>query len=747
MNHCTSCGAELQPHWKFCTNCRAPQPAPDGAAAAKSDAPQDSGAAASAGVVGPGGPGIPAPAAQPAPTATLAKQGNDGTASGFASPGGPGTFDGAGHDGGAGNNGGNWNNGGAGHDGGGNRNNDGGIPGGPGTPASGGRKPSRRMIVLAAVLAVLVALGIGAFFFVQNMLRGGAGSAQGAADKLLESIESKDLVGVVTMVPPDERDPLQRMQEQLEDKFEEFRIGEALEKVGRGDEEDEEELTLDGISLTFENVRPEITEVDDSTALITYAEGTLRYEVDPAATTGALRSLLESTGDEDEDKIEETVELSELGPDESALTLVATERDGRWYVSPLYSVIEMINDSEGYDRGTVPESSGGSDSPAEAATAMVEALPKVASEGSLEPLAGTLSIHEGSLFYLYQDMFSEGLSAAGEDVSISDIRFSKGAKDGDRAVAVVENITVENGAGDKITLGKDCIKGDMAADSICFTGSGYSIEPSAQMAGGARIMSLTTVKEDGKWRVSMGHTVADWLINWTDSLTREQALALMQLARSEDASADITVGESTEVEFNSAGYAVLNLTVDDDTALAAEDEYDFGTISVYSADGKDEITTLGYGDEVPAGEYKLVVFAGTEWDEQHAEEGNSLEYSADLTLVEDEPYSFSYAQEAEESVFGLLPLGAESQLHTLAARSGSAELVFEVEGPIGPEDAAVTVVVLLDGKEHKLEVRSDKPGTLSLPYPGDGEEHELEVELQADAGLEYALLHYTAEFK
>ena len=789
MKNCTTCGAELQSHWKFCTNCQAPQPAPqDGGTAATSgaettlpadkpaqptqrfeQAPQpqteqptqrfeQASAEQQPQQQSPAQPGMPtqrfeqaphqqqSPAQPGMPTQTtsvfdppvVAPAGAYAQAGGSAqaAPGSPAY--GAGGDGpGEGAPYSDFNGNGNGN-------------GGPGVPPSGSgapKKGSRKVIILVVVLVILLGLGIGAYFFVQNMFRGGAGSPEAASDKILESIESKDLIGLAGMVPPDEREPMQRLQEHFEDKFEEFGIEDALDKVGRGEEANEDEFTLDGVDVSFEGVKPEITEIDDNTALIKYTEGEVRVVVDPAATNGLLRSALEAAGDEDEEKIDETTDLAELGPDGSALTLVATQRDGRWYVSPVYSIVEMVSESEGYARGTMPDSAGGSDSPDEAARAMVEALPKVVSEGSVEPLAGSLSVHEGGLLYLYGDMFDDALSAmAGEELDITDVRFTEGDKDGDRATAVVDNITIESEYGDEITLTKDCIKGESESDSFCLNGSGYSIEPSPYMVGGLKELSLTTVKEDGKWRVSLGETFTDWAIKWTDSLNREQALALLSLTSGEDATGDITVGESTEVKFNSAGYAVLNLKLDEDMELEAEDEYDFGTMTVYSKDGKEELGKVGYGDEIPAGDYKLVVFAGYEWDEEFSEKGEDFSYSKDLTLEEYEGYS-SPSYDMSDSIFGLLPLDVEPQKHTLDARDSDTELVVEINGSAGPSREPVTVVVTLDGKANELKIAPSVPGNLTLPYPGDGKEHELVVELRAGEGYDYAFLTYEAELK
>ena len=770
MKNCTTCGAELQSHWKFCTNCQAPQPASQDSGTAATAGPGTSPSAGIAPAAGqpqteqptqrfeqtpgqqhqqqpqqqpqqqaPAEPGMPTQATSVFDPPVMAPAGAYAQAGGPAQPA-PGTPAYAAADKGQGE-------GPAYSDFNGNGN--GNVPGGPGVPPSGSgapKKGSRKVIILVVVLVILLGLGIGAYFFVQNMFRGGAGSPEAASDKLLESIESKDLVGLAGMVPPDEREPLQRLQEHLEDKFDEFGIEVALEKVGRGEEVNEDEFTLDGVDVSFEGVKPEITEIDDNTALIKYTEGEVRVVVDPAATNGQLRSVLEATGDEDEEKIDETTDLAELGPDGSALTLVATQRDGRWYVSPVYSIVEMVSESEGYARGTVPDSAGGSDSPDEAARAMVEALPKVVSEGSVEPLAGSLSVHEGGLLYLYGEMFDDALSAmAGEELDISDVRFTEGEKDGDRATAVVENIKIESEYGDEITLTKDCIKGERESDSFCLNGSGYSIEPAPSMLGGLKELSLTTVKEDGKWRVSMGETFTDWAIKWTDSLNREQALALLSLTSGEDATGDITVGESTEVKFNSAGYAVLNLKLDEDMELEAEDEYDFGTMTVYSKDGKEELGKVGYGDEIPAGDYKLVVFAGSEWDEEFAEKGEDFSYSKDLTLEEYEGFSSSY--DMSDSIFGLLPLDVEPQEHTLEARDSDTELVVEINGSAGPSREPVTVVVTLDGKQNELKIAPGVPGNLTLPYPGDGKEHELVVELRAGEGYDYAFLTYEAELK
>lgn len=755
MKNCTSCGAELQSHWKFCTNCQAPQPAQSGGSAAAETTQPDHDAVRSEQPTqrfeqAPGqsaADGQPGQRAESTATSTSvfdppvmapAAKSADATGtsgSGFAAPGTP-----AGP-GGTGNNGpgGMGNNGPSGPQG----------PGGTNTPPSapkGPRKRSRKVIILVSVLVVLLAVGIGAFFYVQNLIRGGASSPQGAADQLMESIETKDMIGLATLVPLEEREPIQRIQEHLADKMEEFKLEEALTKVGRDEELSEDEFSFDGVTISMEGVEPEIKEIDESTALIRYASGEVKVDIDPAATTGTLRTIFDSL--EEEEKVSETIELGELGPDGSPLTLVATERDGRWYISPMYSVAEMVNASESYDRGSVPEASTGSNSPAEAAKAMVEAVPSVISEGSLSPLAGTLSIHEGSLLYLYQDMFDDAMSGMnGEEISVSDVRFTEGEKDGNRATAVVDNIRLENDYGDEITLTSECIKGESDSDSFCLNGSGYTVEPSAQMFGGLQNLSVTTLEENGKWRVSLGHTLADAVIDWTDSLTREQALALLSLAHSEDASGDIAVDDSTDVTFNSAGFAVLNLRVDEEMSLAAEDEYDFGDMTVYSKDGKEEITTLGYGDEIPEGDYKLVVFAGPEWDEERAEDGGDIDYSKELTLVEDSGTSFSdsYLDPGKDYFYGLLSLSGEAMTHTLKGIEDDGELMFEVSGSVLPIGTPGTVVVTMDGEEHELKLVAGEPATVTIPYPGDGEEHEVTVELFPGEGATTAFLSYNGE--
>ncbi|MCC9178299.1 hypothetical protein [Arthrobacter sp. zg-Y750] len=798
MKNCTSCGAALQPHWKFCTNCQAPQPAQQDSGTA---APADPDASRTAGsgdqneqptqrfeqpAAGPTDSQPtqrfeqptpwptdsqptqrfeqpPAQAGASTPTTSVfdppvvAPTGAYATGGSFAQHA-PGQGAGASaNPGGYGpGNGNNFTGPGNG------ANNNGNGPAGPGVPPSGSetpKKPNRKVIILVVVLAILLALGIGAYFFVQNIVRGGAGSPEAAADKLLESIESKDVVSLVGLVPPNEREPLQRLQEHVEEKMDEFGIQDAMDKVGRGEEENEDELTFDGVDITFTDVAPEITEIDENTALIKYTEGEVRVQMDPDATNGQLRSLLDASGDAGEEKIDETTKLSELGPDGSALTLVATKRDGSWYISPTYSVVEMVNQSEDYGHGSVPDSAGGSNSPAEAAQAMVESLPEVMDKGSVEPLAGTLSVHEGGLLYLYGEMFDSVLEGvAGEELNVSDVRFSEGETDGDRASAVVENITLESGYGDEITVTKDCIEGETDSDSFCLSGSGYSSNASPEMFGGVKEFSLTTVKEDGKWRVSMEDTVVDWMIRWSDSLTREQALALMQLASSEDPSGDIVPDEATEVEFNSAGYAVLSLSLDEDMELAAEDEYEFGTITVYSEDGKEEISTLGYGDEIPAGDYKLVVFAGYEWDGEFAENGSDTNYSKELTLTEDDGYSSSTSPTSpkspsttpspsaspstapdapEDSAYGLLMPG-ETMSHDMAASDGESEAVVTV---MGSSTSPIVIGVTLDGQEHKLDIAQGGRGELPIPYPNDGKGHTMTVRM-IDGGDGSMMLSY-----
>ncbi|WAP51412.1 hypothetical protein OL239_16550 [Arthrobacter sp. ATA002] len=707
-----SCGAKLQPEWKFCGTCREPVPrdAAPGRPAIRETGTAPAADAASASDTG-AAPASGTAAAPASGTAAVAE---------FSGPGGP---------------------------------------GGPGASdtAEGFKKPSRKVIISVSVLLALAVAGIGAYFYIQNMIRGGAGSAESAADKLIEAVEDKDLTGFFTMLPPQERDALQRVQEAAEEQAEEHGILDAAAKVSDGDagsgDEDGMDLSLDGIDISLGGAEPVVTEIDEHLAMIKFSSGELRVQIDPAQTTGAIRSAFEAGGDMD--PIDESTPFASLGINNSGLTLMATETQGRWYISPLYSGLEFAQQFTGSSRGNVPgQPAPGSDSAADAARNAVAVLPQMVSNGSVMPLAPYLSGYEGNALYYYGGLIDSVLGGSGSDeFYLGEVAFRDGGKDGNRTKAVVENITVETEYGDRFNLTSNCIMED-GDEQMCANGSGYGLryggspEPDGlSLLNSSTEWSLTTVKEDGKHKVSILDSAADWAAGWVRSLTREQALALMDLARSEDPSGDMAVGEESDVAFNSAGYAVKTLTVEEKQRVEFQGNY--GKVHVYPAGSGARLATLGGNadpKELEPGDYKLVIFAGNDWSDKFAGDGSGVQYSEPVTArkyispprIDGSDYAYSDSIYTESNRY------STNEVQLEVPEGNDVELVVTITDLYtSSSSTSGSLILTLDGNRYQVPVNGGDAEQV-IPYPADSEAETLGLEL--DMGGKYGSVSYSLEF-
>ncbi|WP_461170241.1 zinc ribbon domain-containing protein [Arthrobacter sp. Z1-15] len=714
MNYCMSCGTALQPEWRFCGNCRRPV----------SEGGEQQGSAA----VEPPAGSQPSPQ-NPTPENSTEQdhsqqdqqpqkptQQDQQPQPGAAVPGGPGNGPGG----------------------------TGGQPGpgddgsGDGTDGTDGprKKASRKTLVLATLAVVLVVAGVGAFLFIQNIIRGGAGSPGQVAEKLMESVEAKDGVALATMVAPAERDSLNRLREGLTEKVEEFGILEAANKVGEDLEDVDDDISFDGITVTFENVEPKVTEVDDQLAVLAFDSGSVRVQVDPEQTTGAVRSALEAA--DEMEKIDETTEFSELGIDGDPLLMAAVKDNGRWYLSPLYTGLELMTQSTGNERGTLPEGVEGSGSPAEAVQALIGAVPGIVQSGKITDVGNYLVSYEGNAVHYYGRALDNAAGGGSNiDLKLTANTFKDAEQDGDRGRATVETLEAEV-EGDKLRVTSDCIELD-GSDEMCRGKSGY-VMLEGNVDGEAVVRALpplgmSTVKEDGDWKVSLMDTTTDWTLQWLDSITREQALAMLDLARSEDAAGTMTVGEETDLKFNSAGYAVMKLELDEAVILDSTDDY--SALTVYSPDGKETITSADsyLREETPAGEYKVVIYAGDEWADKFAENGNDVQYSTSMTLegVVEDPTINGYPGEE----YGYLTLdeypGPTEEITVEVPKGNDVQLVLEAMGSFSEWDKPGSLVATLDGKEYTVAVGND-PEELVIPVPDDGKEHILKLELVKGTG-------------
>lgn len=628
-----------------------------------------------------------------------------------------------------------------------------GNPGGTPAPAAAkGWRPSKKLVIIASSIILVVVIGLVGLFIVKDIMRGGEKSPEAAGEKLIESVNNKDVVGLVTNISPHERDAVMRLQSAVTDKFKEFGIAEALKKVSpeAAEATNGGEFSLDGVEITVSGATPTVTELSEGFAQVRFSSGEVRTVIDPGKTKGALRAALDAA-DQDE-VIENEFLVADLGPNQNGLSLISAKTDGRWYLSPMLSALEYGNtwveeDKGASSRGQLPDKfPAGSDSPDAAASAAVGST--IAALNSADPskVAPSLVKHEAAAIYLYANLWqASGADKNGFKVKLGDSSFTKGPQDGNRALAFVQNLSL-SADGDKVSLTDTCVS-DPSGEKMCLNGSGYAMgygTPSANPMSMFTVdgkFGLTTVKEDGKWKVSVLDTATDMAISWMNSITKEQALALLRVERADAPSGGLTLGKTDDIAFNSAGYAVRTLEVDKAQNVTLDGgDADIST-TVYKSDLTTEVDSKSASEdryfELEPGSYTVVLHARNGWQEKFETEGNKIKFSVPV-----EASSYVAAPKID---------GYEGRYEGSLSSSNDGKQTLELVVPKGitqklvmsgvKSNAYTDYVVEVNGRRQVIPVGEDAEHIIDLPADAESVTLTVEVGKQTDNNVAKPLAH------
>jgi len=262
-------------------------------------------------------------------------------------------------------------------------------------PESGRRAVAKRV----AALVVAAALGLGGVSLAINALgsSGGSETPEAAVRRFLESLSAEDLLGAAEMIVPSERDTLiegsLRISEQL------IRLEALSPLLDLG--------SVDGIALRFDNLSLRSVPIHPDITQVFIDRGSTRASID--VSTLPLGELVKDNLTD-----EQLAYRGSVSPSITPVTPIAVvQRDGRWYVSLLYSL------AEGLRAGTQspPPSAAdrlvpiGADSP----EAAVERLIREASRIDPRILIGMLDPVEMSVLYDYAPVFMPRLEAAANE--------------------------------------------------------------------------------------------------------------------------------------------------------------------------------------------------------------------------------------------------------------------------------------------------------------------------------------------
>ncbi len=411
----------------------------------------------------------------------------------------------------------------------------------PEPPVAGGAEPiavsqgpstgRSRGKVIGAVVGVAALVGAGVFAVTQiggGGDSGGAASPEEAVQQLIDAIGNEDILGAADLLLPGERntyrDPLVDLVDELS------RLAILDEGADLGD--------IGGLDIRFDNVEIDTdeTNVDDIVNTTFSADVTVSVNGDEVPLG---EYLIETAfgGDRPDLDVDETEDSIEDVP------LTVVERDGKWFVSLIYTAAEAARagtdfDIPAADEAIVPVGGG---SPEEAVEGFINAI----AELDLERIVAGLNPDEAEVLQRYAPLFIDDaqreLNDIDAEVTVENVELSKTEINGSTSVlldAIELSIEFEDERVDLSLEGRcvtvrgmgetfdSCDDDTMEAFEDVLGELPPEVEDAIETFQEAfddlEVGGLTVRKVDGSWYVSPIATFTDFGINVLRALDNDE---------------------------------------------------------------------------------------------------------------------------------------------------------------------------------------------------------------------------------
>ncbi|MGH9134591.1 MAG: hypothetical protein ACRDZZ_11680 [Ilumatobacteraceae bacterium] len=455
-----------------------------------------------------------------------------------------------------------------------------GVPGGPGTagppsmampagPPPGASsfdldtaaqpKRRRKSVMVGAVVAV-VAIGSAGTFAATQMTGGndgGAASAEELGQQVLDSIEDEDMLGLLDVLVPAERDLFKQPAIDLVSELSRLEVLSPAADLAKIEGVD---LSVTGGSVGVrETNAADITNLDLSGELSATVDG-------EALPIGDL--ILENAGDVD------LSELDQKASTELALPVTAVEVGGRWYLSLFFTGAEAARQS----LDPVPDipaagvEPAGGDSPEDAIDELLDGIERL----DLAAMIGALNPGDAAALQRYAPLFLDDAQATLDEAPV-EFEFTEAeytvTGDGSRRHASIDLLAVEgtaDGEGFELEYADGCFK--VAAEGEEVNTCDLDDQIAGQEVGQFEDMlsegpvgdlvdvlteafadydqpGITLVRTDGSWYVSPIGTALDQLLAVTNALDRGELDALIEaVPPAADAFLDELFGTGLELD-------------------------------------------------------------------------------------------------------------------------------------------------------------------------------------------------------
>ncbi len=398
-----------------------------------------------------------------------------------------------------------------------------GVPVAEMAPGQPRRRPWRTRRTFG-VIGVAALLGIGGYAVASVQGNGtGGDSPEAAVHQLADAIDHEDALAAVATLNPSEVSTLQST------------VGNAEHKAQQTKLVASSSSPFAGIDMSVNGLHTSVTTLADGIAKVTLS-GSISAKVD----AGELSQVLQRVAG----NAQGTTDLARLGVHGGAPFLVTVERDGKWYVSPMYTAFEYVraaDDLPPADFGSADASKLGADS----AQGAVEQLIRAIGAGDWNTVASLAPPDEVPL-YEYRAAFAKLTDddfGSGQRFTVDALTATPHVDGTNATVAVTASGTYPSADGRGSTtnakwqLGGGCIQssatypagsqpgfsGTMSVvrDDVCLVDHGplpIALSPFGVRAGLVAPLStpvnIAVVAENGRWFVSPMNTALHYLDAW-----------------------------------------------------------------------------------------------------------------------------------------------------------------------------------------------------------------------------------------
>ena len=409
-----------------------------------------------------------------------------------------------------------------------------GTPPPPPPARASGKRRRKKWVPIAAVLAVVLAVGGGTFAVYTYLTQRGAASPDEVMSTVSQAIADKDIISMFKMVSPSEIDTVADSADAIRDGGSDSRKGSSKADPGALLSKDAINNYLEALDVSTSDMTYTVDQKSDDLAVATISSWHLDVRVDQSL-ADTLRTRYQSAKGssltDDEEEFFSDLDFSDLSydgdvaddfRDDIPLEIVMIKEDGRWFISPLMTSAQWNyrdraqwdDDVEAPNYEADFSSVKGADSPEAAVQNLTEAILDARRPSDMleDNVTGLLSLPERRLAMVY------GPVMVGDDRKFSE-RASENVKiDWDlTSTDIGGGQAVVQPGNSKITLNPDDedekitfeFKGNtMKVTTPASENNTASVDFTRQLKDPDRL-GVVVEKSDGTWHVSSSGTIVN----------------------------------------------------------------------------------------------------------------------------------------------------------------------------------------------------------------------------------------------